>query len=526
MPSVDNPSTSFGNYVVEALRRFAEYGDREAIVSPTRRITYADLVREIRELVTGLRSHGVGPESVVAVLTGNQPEAMSLHCAAHLLGCRTVWMAGYMPAREQPDYLRRSGADFLVYDTRRYGEAGAELLREDWKGTALCIGPGGRGPDLFAGVPGGPADEADLVPGPAPSSLFYTGGTTGRAKLVHHEERFYLALLAIGAAWLASGAPTLRHLTINGFSHVSGHMTNLLMLFTGSTVVLHAGFDIPQWLAAVEAERATSTLLTPAQLYEVLDHPGTESAGLGSLLLLNVGGAAVSPSRLRQAAERFGPIVRLVYGLTEAAFVTEYRGVVPDPDHPERLGSCGVLFADSRVEIRDEDGRVLGPGGTGEVWVAGSLVMSGYWDEPREESPVRDGWLHTGDVGRVDEDGYLYLVDRSKDMIVTGRGAANVYSKPVEDVLSSHPGVRAAAVVGVPDEAVGEAVVAYVVPVPGVEVTAEDLRGLVTAELRAYSAPGAVEFVDALPLTGMGKVDKKALRERWAGGSGPQEGAR
>ncbi|MDI5961247.1 AMP-binding protein [Streptomyces sp. SL13] len=518
---MDNPSDSVANYVINALQRFAEYGDREAIVSATRRTTYADLVQEIRALVTELRLHGVVPESVVAILTGNQAEAMSLQFAAHLIGCRTVWVAGYMPSREQPDYLRRSGADYLVYDTKRYGDTAAELLRGDWKGTVLCVGPGGEGPDLFAGRD---AAEPDLTPGPAPSSLFYTGGTTGRAKLVHHEHRFYLALLAIGSAWLASGAPTLKHLTINGFSHVSGHMTNLLMLFTGSTVVLHAGFDIPEWLAAIEAERATSTLLTPVQLYQVLDHPALESADLSSLLLLNVGGAAVSPTRLRQAGERLGPVIRLVYGLTEAAFVTEYRAVMPDPRHPRRLSSCGTLFADSRAQIRDADGRVLAAGETGEVWVSGSLVMSGYWDEPQEDSPVKDGWLHTGDIGSVDEDGYLYLFDRSKDMIVTGRGAVNVYSKPVEDVLTSHPGVRAAAVVGVPDEALGEAVVAFVVPAPGAEPTADELRELVTAELREYSAPGAVEFVTALPLTGMGKVDKKALRQQWAARTGAGTG--
>ena len=407
--SVDNPSDSVANYVVNALQRFHEYGDREAIVSATRRMTYADLAAEIPALVTELRFHGVDADSVVAILAGNQAEAMTLQFAAHLIGCRTVWVAGYMPPRDQPDYLRRSGADYLVYDVSRYGATAAELLRGEWKGTVLCVGAGGEGPDLFAALGERPAGSDDLVPGPAPSSLFYTGGTTGRAKLVHHEQRFYFALLAIGQAWLASGAPTLRHLTINGFSHVSGHMSNLLMLFTGSTVVLHAGFDIPTWLDAVRAERATSTLLTPVQLYEVLDHPALDSADLSGLLLLNIGGAAVSPTRLRQAARRLGPVIRLVYGLSEAAFVTEYRGVLPDPDHPGRLSSCGVLFADARVEVRDTGGRVLGQGETGEVWVSGSLVMSGYWDEPAEDGPVRDGWLHTGDIGRLDADGYLYL---------------------------------------------------------------------------------------------------------------------
>src|SRR5262249_24052419 len=157
--------------------------------------------------------------------------------------------------------------------------------------------------------------------------------------------RFFLALLAIGQAWLDSGAPALKHLAQTGFAHVSGHMTNLLRLFTGGTLVFGRGFDIPAMLDLIAAEAGTSTPLTPVQLYEVLDHPALDAADVSSLLLLNIGGAPVAPARLGAAAERLGPVVRLVYGLSEAAFVTEYRGVVPDPARPERLASSGVPFA-------------------------------------------------------------------------------------------------------------------------------------------------------------------------------------
>jgi fatty-acyl-CoA synthase len=520
MRSVDDPRDSVANYVVNALERFAAYGDRPAIVSPAGRLTYADLRSEVPALAAVLHARGVAPGSTVAVLSGNRPETMLLQFAAHLIGCRTVWLASYAPVREQADVLARSRADFLVYDTARHLDLAGELLRgSGWQGTVLCLGPGGAGPDLLAA---GPADGPLPVvrPGPAPESLFCTGGTTGRAKLVRHEQRFFFALLAIGQAWLASGAPALRHLALTGFAHVSGQMTNLLMLFTGGTVVLGEGYDIPALLDRIAAERITSTLLTPVQLYEVITHPALDSADLSSLLLLNVGGAPVSPARLAEAARRLGPVIRLVYGLSEAAFVTDYRGVMPDPEYPERLRSCGTPFADTRVEIRDTDGKPCPPGEIGEVWVSGSLVMSGYWDDPElTRETLVDGWLRTGDLGRLAPDGYLYLVDRVKDMIITGRGAANVFSRTVEDVLTSHPQIRTAAVIGVPDDALGEAVYAYAVTTPGATVTGAELRALVTAELREYCAPSVVEFTEALPLTGMGKVDKKALRARWARGA-------
>ncbi|WP_225448235.1 AMP-binding protein [Streptacidiphilus sp. P02-A3a] len=516
---MDDPRDSVANYVVTALEAFAGYGGREAIVSTAGRLTYAELSREVPRLAGALRAHGVNDRSVVAVLAGNRPEAIVLQLAAHLIGARTVWVAGYAPVREQHDYLRRSDAGFLVYDTGRYPDLGPQLADGGWGGTLLCLGPGGHGPDLLADLPAGLPDAAagQPPPGARPDSLFFTSGTTGRAKLVQHEQRFFLTLLAVGQAWLASGAPTLRHLAQTGFAHVSGQMTNLLMLFTGSTLVLAEGLDVPGLLRLIAEERISSTLLTPVQLYELLDHPALDGADLSSLLLLNIGGAAPTADRVREAAERLGPVLRLVYGLSEAAFVTEYRGVRPDPAHPERLGSCGVVFADSRVEIRDRDGKPLTDGEVGEVWTTGSLVMSGYWGEPElTREALVDGWLRTGDLGRLDADGYLYLVDRSKDMIVTGRGAANVFSRPVEDVLASHPLVRAAAVVGVPDRALGEAVHAYVVAAPGARPDPEQLRALVAAELRPYCAPSVVEFVDALPLTAMGKVDKRALRARHA----------
>jgi acyl-CoA synthetase (AMP-forming)/AMP-acid ligase II len=506
------------NYVAHALEWFAGYGDREAIIAADRRISYAELGSAVPRFAAALREHGVRPGAAVAMLSGNRPEAIILHLAAHLLGCRTVWMSYFTSLREQADYLHRAEVEVFVYDTAGHADLGRDLMGQGWNGLVLCLGPDGLGPDLLgAGPPAAPFDTSDIVT--APASIFHTGGTTGRPKLVHQEQRFYRSLMTIGTRWLDSGLPVLKHLAIAGFYHIAGHMIDLWMLFSGGTLVLWEGFDIPDLLAVIAREQITSALFTPVQFQNLLDHPALAQADISSLLMVNIGGAALSPSRLRQGIERFGPRLRLVYGLSEAPFITEYRGVTIDPDHPQRLRSCGYVyeFADAQVEVRDGDGKPCPPGQVGEVWTAGPLVMSGYWDQPELTRDVLvDGWLRTGDVGYLESDGYLYLVDRLNDMIVTGAGALNVFTRPIEDALTSHPLVRSAAVLGVPDEAQGEAILACVITEPGAHVAADELRALVTVQVNDFHTPHRVEFVDGLPLTAVGKVDKKALRARYA----------
>lgn len=503
------------SYVLDALELFAAYGDADAIIAGETRLSYTDLGAMTLRLADAIRRGGVEPGAAVAVLVPDRPDTLPLQLALHLLGCRTVWIATYAPHRDQLEFFRLAQAGTLIYSsTPRRERLAAELAAGPGPVRFYSLGPSEQGTDLLPAPPEPPPAAASLAAA-GPQSLFYTGGTTGRPKLVHHTEAFYRALLAIAAYYLAAGEPPMRFLYGSSFTHVSGQMPAFLTLFEGGTLVMTEGDDPADFLRCIEAERITSTFLTPAQLYQVIDHPLATTADTSSLRYLNVGGAAASPARLREGIACLGPVIRLVYGSSEVPLITDYPFLDLVPEHPERLRSCGRPFAGATLEIRGPDGAPLPAGATGEVWVRSSLTMAGYWgDSALTSDTMPDGWVRTGDAGYLDGEGFLYLVDRVSDMIVTGEVAANVYARPIEDVLTTHPQVKAAAVIGVPHEAFGEQVHAYLVAAPGSSVTAEELAALVRAELNDLYTPRGFEFVTALPLTPLGKVDKKALRDR------------
>jgi acyl-CoA synthetase (AMP-forming)/AMP-acid ligase II len=507
------------NYVLRVLDLFTRYGDDEAIVQGDSRVSYLQLRDTTLALTARLREHGLKAGDGVAMLMGTTPQTPALQLALHLLGCRTMWIAPYEPQRTQVEFFEFARSNVLVCSPRR-AELAAELAGRDPGLRVLRMGGGdGLGPDLLADLPMPPPLFDPALAGDEPQSLFYSGGTTGRSKLVQHGQRFYDMMLATAEYYLSIGEPPMRFLTTSAFTHTSGQMPAFLTLFGGGTLFQGPGFDPAGFLATIGRERISSAFLTPALLYTVLDDPALSQADTSSLRYLNVGGAAAAPARLTQAIKALGPVIRIVYGSSEVPLITDYPFLDHDPDYPERLSSCGLPFLDTELEVRDDDGAVLPAGETGELWVGGPLLMSGYWQRPDlSAETLVDGWLRTGDVGYLDEDGYLFLVDRVSDMIVTHPAATNVYARPVEDVLASHPGVRAAAVIGVPDETYSEKIRAYVVRGPGTSVTFDELRALVMAELNEAYAPHEVEFIDDLPMTALFKVDKKELRRRAAEG--------
>lgn len=507
------------NYVLDAFELFAEYGDREAIVQGEVRLTYREVANLTRSLAATLHDAGVEDGMGVAVLVRDCPESASLQLALHLLGCRTVWIVPYAPRRDQIAYLEMARPDVLIYSpaVMQRAELAAELIERMPDLKVLTMGAAdGSHHNLLADIDPHAPDLPLAYVGSQPSSLFYTGGTTGQPKLVHHWQGFYKVLQFISAYYRSIKEPPMRFLSGSSYSYVSGQTPAFLTLFQGGTFFTSERWDPADWLGTIQKEQISSAFLTPQLLYAVLAHEALPSTDTSSLRYLNVGGAAANPARLAEAIDKLGPVVRIVYGSSELPLITDLPFLDHDPEHPDRLKSCGQPFADSVIELRDEEGKEAGVGESGEVWVKGSLAMAGYWQQPElTRQTMKAGWVRTGDIGYKDEDGFLYLIDRISDMIVTSGAAANVYAKPIEDVLTSHPKVRSAAVIGVPGDEDEELVHAIVVPEAGAEVDAEELRELTRSTLNALYTPRTIEFVTGLPLTGQGKVDKKELRRRY-----------
>jgi acyl-CoA synthetase (AMP-forming)/AMP-acid ligase II len=497
------------NYVLRALELFAEYGDREALIFGEDRMSFEQVRAGTLNLAATLRDRGVRPGMSVAVLIYLPIEGPALQLALHLLGCRVVWLTLGTGTPAMREYLTLTAPDFFIYDPRTQDELGRELA------SGLSVPVLRLAPDLLADRPQ-ETDVARLV-APGPESVYQTSGTTGAPKALVHGNVCFRQVLDLATGWEADGHPRLRHLTVTPLWWSAGTVATMITMGSGGLTVLQDGWEPAVFLRGVEAYRINYAFMSPPMFYQLLDDPAVSTSDTSSLYMLNVGTAPILTERLREGIAKLGPVVRIAYGLSESPYVTALAGITDDPRHAERLNSCGTPWGDVRLEIRAEDGTVLGPGEVGEVWVASRLNFTGYVGRPElTAQTLVDGWLRTHDVGYRDEEGYLYLVGRDQDMIITGQGSRKIYGRPIEDALTTHPRVRAAAVIGVPDPALVEVVHAYVVPDGEAMPTVEELRRQVTAALPEICAPRSVDFVDSLPLVGLGKIDKKALRTRYA----------
>ncbi|CAO5160507.1 Medium/long-chain-fatty-acid--CoA ligase FadD8 [Frankia sp. AiPs1] len=488
---------------------------RPAIYLDDQVLTLGQLAERTSQYAQAYAARGVTVGSGVAVLSSNRPEVLYAMGAYLMSGARNTPLHPLGSLDDHAYVLRDAEIETLVFDPSFAPRAAA--LRERLPGLTrlLSFGPSEVGEDLLALA-------ATFEPGPlvAPavdpesiSALAYTGGTTGTPKGVMATYRGSAAMAHILISewqWPAD----LRHLVCTPLSH-AGSSFIIPVLHRGGSVVVLPKFDAGAVLAAVERYRITSLFLVPSMIYAILDHPRFADTDLSSLETVFYGASAISPARLREAVAKLGRVFFQFYGQTEAPqtlFVL--RKEEHDPDNPARLASCGRPVPWVHVALLDDAGEPVPPGQPGEICVRGPLVMKGYWKKPEATAEAfAGGWLHTGDVARQGPDGFYTIVDRRKDMIVSG--GFNVFPREIEDVLSAHPAVAAAAVIGVPDPKWGEAVTAVVIRRPGVEVTAGELQALVKDRKGPHYAPKHVEFAEAVPLTPVGKPDKVALRARY-----------
>jgi len=505
-----------GDLILRALHRG---GDRTAFVLDEQAISYRDFGAQLSRMVQALEARGLRHGDAIAVLSSNRPDAFLVSAAGYLMGLRATWMHPLASEDDHAYLLEDSGVQFLFVDPGTFAER-ANALRARVPGLTRIFGLGKSdlGEDILAAL-------GAYAPAPLTSNaraddicvLIYTGGTTGRPKGVIHTHRVQVTMVVTELAdW--DWPHEVRFLAMTPITHAAGAMIVAVMSRCG-TYVMSKGFDAQGFFELVERHRITATFLVPTMVYVLLEHPGIAQADLSSLELVIYGASPMSPARLIEAMKRFGPVFMQLYGQSEAPnCITALHKHEHDPrNYPGRLASCGTPSGLSQVRLLDDHGCEVPNGEVGEICVRGPLVMLGYWNKPQEtENAFRHGWLHTGDMARCDADGFIYIVDRSKDLIISG--GFNVFPREVEDVLTQHPAVAAAAVIGVPDEKWGEAVKAVVVLKAGETVAPETLIALVREHKGPVQAPKSVDFVDALPVTGLGKPDKKALRAKyWAG---------
>ncbi|MDH6142423.1 fatty-acyl-CoA synthase [Kitasatospora sp. GP30] len=490
---------------------------REALVGRGLRWSYAELASTVRGLAAALGGL-VAPGEDVAVLSGNRPEYLALQFAVHLLGCRLVVVPPAISSQAMEQSLRGIRPAALVFDPQGHTDLAERLNAVAAPRHLLSLGPCRTGVDLLAelttqAAQPPPATTWAETDADAVKTVFLTSGTTGYPKPVVHGHGLYTVLSSLlGDTGLA--APGERRLVVTPLTFISGHFC-LPTLMSGGTLVLHERYDAGAALAAIAAEHIGTILLTNVMLDQLLDHPRLAETDLSSLRRIQYGASRPSPRRVRLALQRFGPILQQLYGMTEAGPVSLLQPADHDPTDADRLASAGYPVPGVRLAVRREDGSAAAPGELGEVLVRGSGVMEGYVD-PAVPAAVRDGWLHTGDLGRLDPDGRLHVVERLKEVILHAGTGLRVWSREVEEVLLGHPTVRAAAVIGIPAETHGEWLHAVVVPAPGAVVDEQALRAHVFAVLGQESmVPARIHAVEAFPLTAMSKVDKAALRQRY-----------
>ncbi len=502
------------------------YPDRLAWIWDDGSRTYDEFNERVDSLAFALGDLGLERGDRVALYMQNCPEFMEAFFAVLKAGGAVVPLSFRFTADELEYHLRDSRARMLVVGEENVDLAVKVRDRLGLVGHVIQVGgtlaegnlaledvlASHRG-ERFVSVD---VDDDELA------WLAYTSGTTGRAKgaMLTHGVLVFESLCAAADCMRVDVGDVGMHAA--PLTHASGHNA-LAFTMKGCTQVLlsRSGFDVDKFLEWVPKYKVNTVFLVPTMIKMVVDHPRAKETDLSSLQCILYGGAPMYVEDLRKALDLVGQVFVQIFAQTEAPMVgTILRAQEHQLDGPftQRLASCGRPRSGVQIRILDDEDRPVPPGVRGEICIRGAAVMKGYWERPEATAEaLRGGWLHTGDVGTMDEYGYVYILDRTKDLVISG--GLNIYPREVEEVLVTHPAVSEACVFGVPDERWGEALKAQVVLLEGHNgVTDAAIIAFAGERLAAYKKPKSVDFVASLPKTAYGKLDKKAVRAPyWAG---------
>ena len=478
-------------------------------------LTVAQVRDATSQFVQALASLGVGRGSRVSLISPNKPECLHISHALQILAAVSVPMHPLSGLADHLAIIADAEVDIFIFDAERFEGRAVEIAREFPAIRLMAFGPSNHAEDIVRLAESfTPGKLVAPIVGPHDvTRMGYSGGTTGKPKALPSCQRsgaFCGQIMQTDWEW-----PNPPHiLSCAPLSHAGGAMFSPALLRAGTFRVL-PGFNPLEVLQTIQDYRINCMMLVPTMIYALLDHPRFDEFDLSSLETVFYGASAMSPARLKEAIQRIGPVFAQFYGQAEAPMaLTYFRKADHDVNDMRRLASCGRPTPYVRLELHDADGNQVADGEPGEICVQGPLVMDGYRDPQLTAEAFRGGWLHTGDVAIRDPDGFLRIVDRTKDMIVSG--GFNIYPREIEDIIGEHPAVSQVAVIGVPHEKWGEAVKAIIVLKPGQEASEDDLIAPVAARKGSYQAPKSIEFVASIPQTPVGKPDKKVLRAQFA----------
>jgi len=522
------------NLAVLAAHANASFGDREFVVYEDERVTYAAWYRAVAALAHALQERGVKKGDRVALAMRNLPEWPVAFFAAAVTGAIAVPLNAWWTGEELAFGLADSGAAVLICDAERWDRispykaempalahvmvtrAGAAAMAEPAITLESIIGS----PKSYADLADLPLPDVAISPDDA-ATIFYTSGTTGKPKGALGSHR---NLLTNGFSSAYSGAATMLRrgeplpepsirasLLVIPMFHVTACSASMIpTIQAGHKIVLLHKWDTVKAFEIIEREKINATGGVPFIAWQLIEHPDRAKYDLSSIDAISYGGAPSAPELVSKIYEIFGAFPGNGWGMTETmATVTSHVA----EDYLNRPDSCGPAVAVSDVKIMSEDGSTELPvGEVGELWARGPQIVKGYWNRPDATAETFvDGWVRTGDLARVDDEGFCFIVDRAKDMII--RGGENIYSSEVENILYEHPAVTDAALIGIPHQTLGEEPAAVVHLAPGMTASEDELREYVSARLAKFKVPVKIIFTeDTLPRNANGKILKRDLK--------------
>ncbi|MEU6602835.1 class I adenylate-forming enzyme family protein [Streptomyces flaveolus] len=502
-------------------RAYREYAQRAAVESNEGELTYAALGERVHRIVGGLGELGMQPGERGAILLDNCPEFFEIEQALFVGGFVRCAISVRLHEREVLHILHDCGAS-VVFASAAWVDRLAGVRDQLPQLRQVITVSGGKGDVTLDALRAAVPPPHLVLPAPTdPAAILYTSGTTGVPKGATLSHTNWMTMVRNSMLELPPGdADVVLH--VAPLSHLSGYVAPTYFA-RGAKHLTSSKFDAGRTLDLMRDRSVTVLPMVPTMLNLLVMAADGREERYPSLRTVVYAGSPIAPDRLLRAQEIFGEVFVQFYGLSETpmpltCLSARDHAAAASGGSPARLASAGRVCPFVEIKVLDDDGHVVESGEVGEVVVRGDQVMMGYWGRPEATAEIvdADGWVRTGDVGRMDDEGYLTIVDRKKDMVVTG--GFNVYPTEVENAIFSLPAVAEVAVVGIPDSVWGESLKAIIVRRPGHELTADEVVAACTSQLAAYKKPRSVEFVDQLPKTASGKIMRRQLRERyWQG---------